>query len=349
MMIEQFLGNLNNETGYKFGNPWRYSEKSLGVIVPILKIGDIEEREYITLEEAKDKGVIFKDSGHIDKVLIESSLSMPIFIRSGTVLKSKETQPRAVESSVIIIPKKENIHEVPVRCIYASKGIHTGGKFTYGGDAPIEVRSSLLSRSGQGSTWAAVGGATHRLMSTRIASRATDRIMSSHDNLAGVMEEVDKFTKDIDEILKQVPLFEDQVGSVFLDMKDVVGMELFDQPKSWEAIHKEVEKRLGESVAKEEEKTFFKPDYELVKPLIFGFLKKLIDSEKTEIQRNDIYSVMFLKGDGVVGEATTIYGKVIHLVGMKMDKNVENYRPTSSILRSIGPRIGSYRTGVISE
>ena len=164
MMIEQFLGNLNNETGYKFGNPWRYSEKSLGVIVPILKIGDIEEREYITLEEAKDKGVIFKDSGHIDKVLIESSLSMPIFIRSGTVLKSKETQPRAVESSVIIIPKKENIHEVPVRCIYASKGIHTGGKFTYGGDAPIEVRSSLLSRSGQGSTWSAVGGATHRLM-----------------------------------------------------------------------------------------------------------------------------------------------------------------------------------------
>ena len=80
-----------------------------------------------------------------------------------------------------------------------------------------------------------------------------------------------------------------------------------------------------------------------------GVLKKLIDSEKTEIQRNDIYSVMFLKGDGVVGEATTIYGKVIHLVGMKMDKNVENYRPTSSILRSIGPRIGSYRTGVISE
>jgi hypothetical protein len=363
MLIDQFLASLSNEIGYKFGTPWRYSDKSLGVVVPILKIGDIGKREYITLEEAKDQGVVFKDSGFIDKVIIESPLSMPIFIRSGTILKSQGTQSRAVESSIIIVPKKEEIkkdmpvpyivvsQEIPVRCIYASKGIKTGTAFSYGGDTPIEVRSALLSRSGQANTWRAVKGATHRFMSATIGNRVS--YTASNDNLSGIMEEVDKFTGDIDEILKKVPLFEDQVGSVFLDMKEVVGIELFDHPKSWEAIHKEVEKRLGESLVKEEEKTFFKPDYEQVKPLALNFLKKLIDSEKIETSKSgDIYSVTLLKGDGVVGEATSINGKIVHMVGMKIYKNVNNDENltrrsvptrTSDIFRSIGgPRTGSY-------
>ena len=376
MLIEQFLNNLNREIGYKFGSPWRYSDKSLGVIVPILKTGDIGEREYITLEEAQNKGIDFKDSGSIDKVIIESSWPDPIFIRSGTVLKSQGTQTRAVESSVVIVPKEEKnkrtnapeiivtAQEIPVRCIYASKGIRAGSAFTYGGDTPIEVRSMLLSRSGQRATWKAVQGATHRFMSARVAHGSGTRYGSSgspmsftasNDNLSGVMEEVDKFTADIDEILKKVPLFEDQVGAVFLDMKDVVGIELFDHPKSWEAIHKEVEKRLGESITHEEEKTFFKPDYEQVKSLALSFLKKLIDSEKIETSKSgDKYAVTLLKGDGIVGEATSINGKIVHLVGMKVVKNTKDDADqtygdvstrASDVLRSIGgPRTGSYNS-----
>lgn len=343
MTINEFFDNLNKEVGYKFGTPWRYSDKALGVIVPILKMGDdkgfekgFEEREYITLEEAKDQGIVFKDTGRIDRVIVESSLGKPIFIRSGTALKSTGTQPRAVETSTIIIPKvdteKEKVtvtkQEIYVRCIHASKPISGGTKFSYGGDVPIEVRSTLISRGGQNKTWKAVGSATHRFMSSRLIPNRS-YVMSApirsrlHDDLVGAMEYVDKFTPNIDDILKKVPLFEDQVGAVFLDMKDVVGMEMFDHPKSWEAIHKEVEKRLGESVTKEEDKSFFKPDYEKVKPLTLGFLKRLLESDKTEISHG-IVSTVSLKGDGVIGEATTINGKVIHLVGIKVDKSFEN-------------------------
>jgi hypothetical protein len=272
----------------------------------------------------------------------------------------------------VIFPQEEKVKNkkeeqiIPVRCIYASKGIHTGVTFTHGGDVPLEVRSSLLSRSGQGSTWAAVGHATHRFMSSRLGSSRSHTAFGSptygssgssytssgprQDDLAGIVEEVDKFKDDVNKILEKVPLFEDQVGAVFLDMKDVVGMELFNHPTSWEAIHKEVEKRLGESVAKEEDKTFFKPDYEQVKPLVLKFLKKLIDSEKIETYNNgDLYSVTFLKGDGVVGEATSINGKIIHMVGMKVDKvdkvphSDSGEMSTRDLLRNIGgPRLGSY-------
>lgn len=336
MAINDFLNDLNKEVGYKFGTPWRYSDKALGVIVPILKIGDdrlpgkgFEEREYITLEEAKDQGVVFKDSGRIDRVIIESSLGKPIFIRSGTALKSKGTQSRAVEKSVIIMPgvQKADVkeQEIEVRCIYASKPISRGTKFSYGGDVPIEVRSALISRSGQGKTWGAVESVTHRFMSNRLVSNnvhhfSAPRRHGLHDDLIGAMEDVDKFTPNIDEILKKVPLFEDQVGAVFLDMKDVIGMEMFDHPKSWESIHREVEKRLGESVAKEEDQSFFKPDYEKVKPLTLEFLKKLLESDKTEMSHGPI-STVYLKGNGIIGEATTINGKVIHLVGMRVDES----------------------------
>lgn len=371
MVVENFLRDLSNEIGFKFGSPWRYSDKSLGVIVPILKTGEIGERGYVTLEEAKDKGVIFKDTGHIDRVIIESSLGVPIFIRSGTALKSLGTQPRVVETSIVIVPEEVKKEEVPiiiapkvtkqeihVRCIHASKPIQSGEKFTPVGDVPFEVRAELLSRSGQSNTWAAVGHATNRFMASSRPDRsygksggrsffAASRLSS--DNLVGVMEEVDKFQSDVDEILKKVPLFEDQVGAVFLDMKDVLGIELFDHPKSWEAIHKEVEKRLGEAATKEEEKTFFKPDYEQISPMIFSFLKKLIESDRTETSHG-IASTVSLKGDGVVGEATTINGKVIHLVGIKIEKAAkEKVNKTVRNMASINDAIRHRATSSIFE
>jgi len=349
MAVDGFLNNLSKEIGYKFGTPWRYSDKALGVVVPILRQGGVdEERIYVTLEEAKDQGITFKDTGRIDRVILETPLRKPIFVRSGTALKSGGTQPRAVETSVVIVPQEEKDkiptapiitkQEISVRCIYSSKPISSSSKFEYGGFVPLEVGNVLISRSGQAATWNAVNDSTHRLMSHHSYASSSERtgrgMMSGRiatDDLVGVMEDVDKFTGDIDKILAKVPLFEDQVGAVFLDMKDVVGLEMFDHPKSWEAIHKEVEKRLGESLAKEEEKTFFKPDYDSIKPLILEFLKKLLESEKTEMSHG-MTSTVTLKGDGVLGEAVTIDKKIIHLVGMKdSKKNKESTRPENVI------------------
>lgn len=323
MIVEQFINNISDEVDYRFGTPWRYSDKSLGVIVPILKRDEYEfERNYITFEEVKDKNISIKDTGRIDRVIIQGSSDEPIFIRSGTAFKSAGTQPRAVESSVVIISQegkeKEKI-EIPVRCIHASRPISAGVEFHHAGDVPLGVRSALMSKSGQRRTWSAVGDTTHRFMSS---GRLNIRSRIQPDNLVGVMEEVDKFTSGVEDILKNIPLFENQVGAVFLDTKDVVGIELFDHPKSWEAIHKEVEKRFGESAAKEQQ-SFFSPDYEKIKPLTLEFLKKLIESEKTETSHGTI-STVTLKGDGVIGEATTIDGKIIHLVGIKTEKVTDN-------------------------
>lgn len=362
LIIDEFLKDLRDEAYYRFGSPWRYSEKTLGVIVPIIKQDDkyLGERVYLTLEEARDQGITIKDTGRIDRVILETRSKKYVFVRSGTVLKSTGTQSRAVETSVVITPQgqkeEEKIlidpiitkQEIPVRCIYSSKPISADTKFEYGGYVTSEVGSALMSRRGQHATWDAINYSTHRLMSSRrfehafaassqlkSITRGTERSIGTGsfaavNDLAGVIENVDKFTEDINKILAKVPIFENQVGAVFLDMKDVVGLELFDHPKSWEAIHKEVEKRLGESLTKEEEKTFFKPDYEGIKPLTLGFLKKLLESEKIETPHG-VTSTIILRGDGVIGEATTIDGKVIHLIGMKDDNKGKEYKRDTPI------------------
>jgi len=323
--INELLENIEQGTDFILGTPWRYSDKSMGVVVPILVKEHVSKtvRSYITLEEAKEKGIEVKDTGKIDRVVIESSLDSPVFIRAGTILKSNTTQSRAVETSILIIKKEEDKKhkmEVPVRCVYASKGISGGTKFAYGGTVPLEVREALLSKKGQASTWYAVAKETNYRTQAMRSTPGFERHMQSSqvrsDNLSGVMEEIDKFTPNLDKILNKVPLFKEQVGAVFMDMKDVVGLEMFDHPKSWEAIHKDVEKRLGESVAKEDQ-SFFKPDYDKVKPMIYGFMKKLIDGEKTEIKGKGDSSTVIIRGDGVIGEATMIGDKVIHLVGIK--------------------------------
>lgn len=91
-----------------------------------------------------------------------------------------------------------------------------------------------------------------------------------------------------------------------------------------------------------------------------SFLKKLIDGEKIETSKSgDNYTVTLLKGDGVIGEATSINGKIIHLIGMKVVKDSKNDEdnPTygdvstriSDKLRSIGgPRTGSYNSAFYS-
>jgi len=346
--INELLENIEQGTDFILGTPWRYSDKSMGVVVPILAKEHVSKtvRSYITLEEAKEKGIEVKDTGKIDRVVIENSTGSPVFIRAGTILKSNTTQSRAVETSIIILVKKEENKkqkvEVPVRCVFASKGISGGTTFAYGGTVPLEVRSALLSKKGQSKTWEAVDYATnYRLQSLRSTPGFERQMQSSQvrtDNLSGIMEEIDKFTPNLDKILNKVPLFEEQVGAVFMDMKDVVGLEMFDHPKSWEAIHKDVEKRLGESAAKEDQ-SFFKPDYDKIKPMIYSFMKKLIDGEKTEVKGKEDSSTVIIKGDGVIGEATMIGDKVIHLVGIKSQPEIKKEKAVG-ISSIFGDRLG---------
>lgn len=148
--LQAFLTDVvDSKFGYKLGAPWKFSEESLGVVVPILRQNAIE-REYVTMYEVlKDLGM--KDTGRIDQVELQNRAGKAVFVRAGTIFAGA-TQNRAAQHSGVYQPGKE---EVPVRCVQQTRGIHQGSEMKFGDIAPMSVTMNLMGGN-QGSVWESV-------------------------------------------------------------------------------------------------------------------------------------------------------------------------------------------------
>jgi len=149
--LQEFLGDIADERhGFRLGDPWKYSEDALAVVVPILR-AKAPERLYKTMyEELKDLGM--KDTGNIDKVALQNKTGVPLFIRAGTIFTGS-TQNRAAENSTVVQPGKS---EVNVRCVNQTHGINGGAGMKYGDIAPVNVTMNLISHAGQTAVWNSV-------------------------------------------------------------------------------------------------------------------------------------------------------------------------------------------------
>jgi hypothetical protein len=133
------------------------TEKHVTAVVPIIKVGPAAKREYVLVEEVKDK-VRIVDGGSIGSVKI-IGVDGPVLVRSGVVFEGIKTQSRTAEFSTVITP--QSMKEIRVRCVHASHPINAGATMQIAGVyAPAEVHSALLSSSmrngGQHEVWNAV-------------------------------------------------------------------------------------------------------------------------------------------------------------------------------------------------
>ena len=149
--LQEFLGDIvEKRHGFRLGDPWKYSETALAVVVPILR-GQAPERPYITMYEVlKQMGI--KDSGHVSGVEIQNKTGKAVFVRAGTIFTGA-TQSRAAENSTVIQPGKT---EIPVRCVHQTHGIQSGSEMKFGDIAPMSVTMNLISQAGQGAVWDSV-------------------------------------------------------------------------------------------------------------------------------------------------------------------------------------------------
>lgn len=148
--LQAFLTDVvDSKFGYKLGTPWKYSDETLGVVVPILRQNALE-REYVTMYEVlKDLGM--KDTGRIDQVELQNRAGKAVFVRAGTIFAGA-TQNRAAQHSGVYQPGKE---EVPVRCVQQTHGIHQGSEMKFGDIAPMSVTMNLMGGS-QSKVWESV-------------------------------------------------------------------------------------------------------------------------------------------------------------------------------------------------
>lgn len=305
---------LIERLGYSFGKPWHGRDTS-AVVVPLILTKPAGKREYVLLEEVKDK-VQFTDSGGISKVIVKAGdVDEPIFIRLGIIFKGLGTQSRAVESSKVLFPQNGKDSLVDVRCVHASHHIMAGARFAVSESTPVNIEARLLTHD-QGSVWASV----HQF-AMGIEGPARDTFASvgrngripMPDNLVGHLTS-DEYTSTMDKYIREIPNFEDQVGIVVIDSEGVVGIELFDHPKSWKVASEAVIKKYGETFTKS--KSSFKPQIndERVEQIIVEFLMHMEESGMEEETKDGTYSV---NAAGVRGEYTILNNHVIHFIALR--------------------------------
>jgi len=176
--LQSFLTDVvDSKFGYKLGTPWKYSEETLGVVVPILR-QSAPQREYVTMYEVlKDIGM--KDTGCIDQVELQNGAGKAVFVRAGTIFAGA-TQNRAAQHSGVYQGAKEN---VPVRCVQQTRGIHQGSEMKFGDIAPMSVTMNLMGGS-QGSVWESVRRYTGGSDSDFLSNSRPDIVRDSETHYA---------------------------------------------------------------------------------------------------------------------------------------------------------------------
>ena len=151
-MIQEFIESVRDEKkGFKFDQPWRVEEKSLGVIIPVLRKSQ-KKRSYVTFAETKDVNV--QDTGQIDYIFVTNNGKKPVLVSRADILKGK-TQERAIIHDHIIFPGAGS--RIAVRCIHQQRPISGQAQMGYGGRSPYDVSFTSQQR-----TWQNVNTYMHR-------------------------------------------------------------------------------------------------------------------------------------------------------------------------------------------
>ena len=298
--------------GIRLGNAWQYSKKHLGLVIPILK-DNATKRNYVMAEEIEKK-IDIKDTGDIGKINITMDHDKPVFIRSGIAFKGQGTQSRAVKVSVVAMPKR--VTPILVNCIHASHPIRQYSSFRMCGSVPRAVHYSLM-RGDQGRVWNSVSCcASPQAIEGRI----------SNDDLLGNMEAIEGLKSDVNDIIKEVPSFENQVGIAVFDYKGIAGIEVFDSPESWEAISKDVIKKYNDTLSRKQENQVYKIDNVAVQQQVWKFLEKLDKIQNiNEVFNNKsakTFCFEFKNGNDYIGEYTQISSKTIHLLVSRIEEEL---------------------------
>jgi len=320
-LIQEFIEAMASESkGFRFGDPWRFTEQSLLAILPILR-DRAGKRDYITLEQAqKDGSIVMKDTGDIGKVGIKNAGSMPVYIRMGQIFAGVGTQPRTAVHSIIILPGRSK--DVDVKCVSASTPIMEDAKFEVGGVVPSETEDVLVqsmvspeySSSLQGNVWRTASSFPRQSIERLAASSEVDRETLSElrpqftDNLS---ESTKAFKQLISDILNKVPIKKNQVGMALLDVTGCRGLEVFDVPISWKELRDDIVTKYGEAIEEPGESVFqYIP--EKAKALVQDVLRQ--DYHHRLVWQDGPAKTYAIHNGRMAGEVTELNEKIIHIV-----------------------------------
>jgi len=362
--VGTFLWNIaEQKNGFSFGKPWKNSEDSLGLVIPILRKKKVD-RNYIMIQETDKVEIV--DQGTIDTAKIESKDDRTVFIRSGVILAG-DTQERGVQAGTVVSPHSEM--DLKVRCVHASKGINAGSSFKVDDVAPPSVYLALMEDDQRG-VWDSVqdytrskgkgrsrkrhqftdrpssarrmGYSGDRLIGASFSSSAIRNESLSSDDLLKSMKEVDQSRKTVEGSLKDIPCVDDQVGASIFGMHGVTGFEVFDAHESWAAMHEKVLKKYDDVLLQKQEDSLFELKEEVIPKKISEFIEALMASDTQRTFSSKDGETHLISGENHIGEYTLIDGVVMHIIAFKRKQPKPNQKQTKINKHTdVEERIGS--------
>lgn len=134
---------------------------------------------------------------------------------------------------------------------------------------------------------------------------------------------LDGMAAKIEEALRKIPPVKNQVGAIFLEDNQILGLDIYDLPLSWDAIKKDVIKKEGSAFVKKESDNLFEFKPEKVK----AFLAKRLNTvfEEKVIYSGNGFQVIEVreqssdpKAKRLMGEAVVQGETVVHLTMYRM-------------------------------
>jgi len=129
------------------------------------------------------------------------------------------------------------------------------------------------------------------------------------DDLKGCL---DLFSKQIEEVLRKIPYFENQTGMAILDLTGVASLECFDLSLSWKALRDDIIKKEGENLSKLQKESPF--EYKEGKAV--RSVKELLNygwEEKITFKTQEV-KIIALNSEKFTGEITEYNGELLHLI-----------------------------------
>ena len=321
--VESFIHAIRNEEdGFSLGKPWRYDGHSLTCIVPIHRKKD-GDPSYLTLPEATK--VKIEDTGNINKAKIVNGEERPVFIRLGELLKGA-TQERSVTASRVILPGEEV--EIDVVCVHATKGIHRGAQFTSAGYTPNKDAfyldySFTTGHSGgvnQQNSWGQDRSYYARTENFARGYAAGAEIVPNFTDIRpdDLTQTRDKINKLLEDVIKEVPIFEDQSGLILIDPNGFHSLDCYNLKQPYKAVKDALMGKESTVIAdRSDEEGVFEYKPEKAKETI----QKVMEKEFEEKVIHDSFrtKTIALTIDNFMGEVVMLDDQVIHLLLARKD------------------------------
>ncbi len=196
------------------------------------------------------------------------------------------------------------------------------GSFGFMGLSEGSTHHAFAASRSYGHRSGRMSGSTHHAFAASrpyIADSNMETENRGTDNLLGHLQSIKKGQSVLDDMMQKVPLFEDQAGAIIFNPTGVTALEIFDSPKSWEAIKKEVVEKYGDKIKEKQAEHLFELKPEMILPMFKKFIESLNEFKETTIRKDNYSETREVLGRGVIGEYTLVKGQPIHVLLLKED------------------------------